>query len=160
MAHIVRAPFVHTCVCVCSPRVFDSVGWSTQDPDDSLTSNEGSSEGQAAEGGSPFGGRLPPEESKMISNDNDNDNDESFTEEETKGETRGEAKEENMAGSRRTAYDDYEPTLPRGVTRNTKDDSYSAGIMIRGKFLSLGVFDTVEEAARAYQAGKAKFARK
>lgn len=58
------------------------------------------------------------------------------------------------------AYDKYSPLLPRGVTHNASDDTYSCGIMINGKFLNLGTYDSLEDASAAYQRGREKYARK
>ncbi|GMH73309.1 hypothetical protein TrST_g8063 [Triparma strigata] len=55
-------------------------------------------------------------------------------------------------------YANYEPTLPRGVHK--EDNGYSAGVTIKGRFLNLGTFDTVEQAAEAYAEGLARYKRK
>ena len=59
-----------------------------------------------------------------------------------------------------SAYDDYEPTLPRGVSYNKSSDTYSCRMMVRGKFLNLGEYGTVEEAARVYQDGVKRYSGK
>jgi len=102
----------------------------------------------------PFGGRLPPAESKSL-HDEEPDDEAAYDKEPAASE----AKEGSRTGSP-NAYDDYEPNLPRGVTRDATDGSYTAGIVITGKYRNLGTFDTVEEAAAAYKQGKDKYARK
>lgn len=94
----------------------------------------------------PFGGRLPPAESKSIHDDEVDD---------VKADDKG----QGMAQPR-SAYDDYEPTLPRGVTYNRDDNSYSSGMRVNGKFLNLGTYDSPEEAAEAYRRGQDKYKRK
>ena len=59
-----------------------------------------------------------------------------------------------------TAYDEYEPVLPRGVTRDDATGGYIAGIMVGGKYLSLGTFRDVEDAAEAYREGCARYRKK
>ena len=60
----------------------------------------------------------------------------------------------------KTDYDEYEPVLPRGVTYLKGENLYQAGIMVKGRFLNLGKFDDVEEAAEAFQRGSEQFRRK
>ena len=58
------------------------------------------------------------------------------------------------------SYDSYTPTLPRGVAYDSSEGLYTCGVTVRGRFLNLGAFDTVEEAAQAYQEGLRKYSRK
>ena len=65
--------------------------------------------------------------------------------------------ENNTKTSSSSSYDDYEPILPRGVTYIQGENLFQAGMMVKGRFLNLGKFEAVEEAACAFQRGSDRF---
>mmetsp|Transcript_14776 Transcript_14776/g.30132 ORF Transcript_14776/g.30132 Transcript_14776/m.30132 type:complete len:372 (-) Transcript_14776:26-1141(-) len=100
--------------------------------------------------------QLPPSESKSYE-DSDSDSESKLASSQPTRKTVTIPVANPSQGGRPSAYDRYEPSLPRGVSLNEHDNTYTCGLMLRGKFLNLGTFDTVEEAAEAYQRGVAKY---